>query len=142
MAAAKIGDTVKVHYTGKRVDGTVFDSSEGGEPLEFTIGSGQLIQGFDQAVIGMEVGESKTQKIESDHAYGPRREEMTVTVSRSELPEDLEPEVGQMVQLQSASGAPIPAMISDVTDEEVTIDANHPLAGQDLTFEISLVEIQ
>jgi peptidylprolyl isomerase len=141
MAEAKLGDTVKVHYTGKFDDGTVFDSSEGGDPLEFTIGSGQLIQGFDNAVIGMNTGESKTEKIESDHAYGPRTDQMIVTVERTQLPDDMEPEIGQPVQLQDQSGRPVPAVISDITETTVTFDANHPLAGRDLVFEITLVEI-
>ncbi len=140
---AQIGDTVKVHYTGKFEDGTVFDSSEGREPLEFTIGSGQLIQGFDQAVIGMDVGDSKTENIESDHAYGPRLDGLMVTVDRTDLPEDLAPEVGQQVRLQdSSTGQPVPAVISDVNEEKVTFDANHPLAGRDLVFDIKLVEIE
>jgi FKBP-type peptidyl-prolyl cis-trans isomerase 2 len=141
MGQAKPGDTVKIHYTGKLDDGTVFDSSASREPLEFTLSSGQVIPGFDQAVLGMSPGETKTEKIPMDQAYGPYREEMVVEVSRQQMPPELEPEVGQQLQVQQTDGQTIPVVVTEVTDSTVTLDANHPLAGEDLTFEIQLVEI-
>ncbi|MBD0344102.1 MAG: peptidylprolyl isomerase [Coleofasciculus sp. Co-bin14] len=141
MGQAKPGDTVKIHYTGKLDDGTVFDSSENREPLEFTLSSGQVIPGFDQAVLGMTPGETKTEKIPMDQAYGPYREDMVVEVSRQQMPPELQPEVGQQLQVQQPNGQVIPVVITDVSDNSVTLDANHPLAGEDLTFEIQLVDI-
>lgn len=141
MVQAKPGDTVKIHYTGKLEDGTVFDSSIDREPLEFTLSGGQVIPGFDQAVVGMSPGESKTEIIPMDQAYGPHREEMVIEVNRQQLPLDLEPEVGQQLQVQQENGQAIPVFITDVTESTVTLDANHPLAGEDLTFDIQLVEI-
>lgn len=141
MVQAKSGDTVKIHYTGKLEDGTVFDTSAEREPLEFTISSGQVIPGFEQAVLGMAPGESKTEKIPMDQAYGPHREEMVLEVSREQIPPDIAPEVGQQLQIQQANGQSVPVFVTDVTDNQITLDANHPLAGEDLTFEIELVEI-
>jgi peptidylprolyl isomerase len=141
MGQAKPGDTVKIHYTGKLDDGTVFDSSVDREPLEFTLNSGQVIPGFDQAVVGMSPGDTKTEKIPMDQAYGPYREEMVVEVSRQQMPPELQPEVGQQLQVQQTDGQTIPVVVTEVTDSTVTLDANHPLAGEDLTFEIQLVEI-
>jgi peptidylprolyl isomerase len=141
MGQAKPGDTVKIHYTGKLDDGTVFDSSVNREPLEFTLSSGQVIPGFDQAVLGMSPGETKTEKIPMDQAYGPYREDMVVEVSREQMPAELQPEVGQQLQVQQPNGQVIPVVITDVSDNSVTLDANHPLAGEDLTFEIQLVDI-
>lgn len=141
MVQAKPGDTVKIHYTGKLDDGTVFDSSVNREPLEFTLSGGQVIPGFDQAVVGMTPGETKTQKIPMDLAYGPYREEMVVEIARQQMPPDLQPEVGQQLQIQQADGQTVPVMVTVVTDSTVTLDANHPLAGEDLTFEIQLVEV-
>ncbi|GAB4184999.1 MAG: peptidylprolyl isomerase [Coleofasciculaceae cyanobacterium] len=141
MTQAKPGDTVKIHYTGKLEDGTVFDSSMNREPLEFTLNGGQVIPGFEQAVVGMMPGESKTQKIPMDQAYGPYRAEMVIEVSRQQLPADLEPEVGQQLQVQQPNGQAVPVFVTEVTDATVTLDANHPLAGEDLTFDIQLVEI-
>lgn len=141
MTQAQQGDTVKVHYTGKLDDGTVFDSSTSGDPLEFTIGSGSIIPGFEKAVVGMTPGDSKTEVIPVDDAYGPHREEMVLVVERAQMPADLEPEIGQQLQIQQPSGEAIPVVITDVSDSEVTLDANHPLAGEDLTFDIELVEI-
>lgn len=141
MAEAKDGDTVKVHYKGTLDDGTVFDSSEGGEPLEFTVGQGQVIPGFDQAVTGMNIGDTKTVHIEARDAYGPHMPAMMVEVSRDQLPPDLQPEVGVQLGLQHPSGQVIPVTIAAVTDEKITLDANHPLAGQALNFEIKLVSI-
>jgi peptidylprolyl isomerase len=141
MAQAKMGDTVKVHYTGKLDDGTVFDSSADREPLQFTIGSGNIIPGFEQAVVGMSLGDSKTEKIPIDQAYGPYVDEMVVTIERRQMPADLEPEVGQQLQIQQPNGQIIPVVVTDVSDSQVTLDANHPLAGEDLIFDINLVEI-
>lgn len=141
MVQAKPGDTVKIHYTGKLDDGTVFDSSVNSEPLEFTVSGGQVIPGFDQAVVGMTPGESKTEKIPMDRAYGPHRPEMVVQVSRQQLPPELEPQVGQQLQVQQEDGQTIPVFVTEVTESQITLDANHPLAGEDLTFEIELVEI-
>lgn len=141
MVQAKPGDTVKIHYTGRLDDGTVFDSSANREPLEFTINSGQVIPGFDQAVVGMSIGDSKTETIPMDQAYGPHREEMVLEVSKEQLPPELNPEVGQQLQIQQPNGQSVPVFIADVTDSTVILDANHPLAGEDLIFDIQLVEI-
>lgn len=141
MSQAKTGDTVAVHYTGKLDDGTVFDSSEGGQPLEFAIGSGNVIPGFEQAVIGMSPGDSKTATIPSDEAYGPYYEERVLVVERQQIPSDLPVDVGSQLQIQQQGGMVIPVVVTDVTEGEVTLDANHPLAGEDLTFEIRLVSI-
>ena len=141
MAQAKTGDTVKVHYTGKLDDGTVFDSSAEREPLEFTLGSGSIIPGFERAVLGMNLGESKTEVIPTDDAYGPHLEEMVVVVDRQQMSIEIEPEIGQQLQLQQQDGQVLPVVITDVSDASVTLDANHPLAGEALTFDIELVEI-
>lgn len=141
VAQAKIGDTVKVHYTGKLDDGTIFDSSANRDPLQFTIGESRIIPGFEQAVIGMNPGESKTTKIPADKAYGPRHKEMVVVVGREQIPADLEPEVGQQLQIRQPDGRAIVVTVTDVSNSSVTLDANHPLAGKDLTFDIQLVEI-
>ena len=141
MARAKYGDTVKVHYTGRLDDGTVFDTSADGDPLQFTIGSGQIIPGFEQAVVGMNPGESKTVKIPAEDAYGQRREDLIIEVEKSQLPEGLKPEVGLQLQSRQPDGRIVVLTIADITESHVTLDANHPLAGKDLTFEIQLVEI-
>ncbi|MDZ7773686.1 MAG: peptidylprolyl isomerase [Balneolaceae bacterium] len=141
MSQVEDGNTVKVHYTGTLDDGTVFDTSREREPLEFTLGNGQLIPGFEKAVIGMEVGESTEVSIESDDAYGERRDDLELDVSMSDLPDDIDPQVGMQLQMQQQDGNAIPVQITEVKDESVTLDANHPLAGQDLNFEIELIEI-
>jgi peptidylprolyl isomerase len=141
MSVAKNGDSVKIHYTGKLDDGTVFDSSEGREPLEFTVGSGHVIPGFEKMVLGMAPGERKTDTIPVDQAYGERRDDMIVQIDRAQLPPDLNPEVGQELYVQQPGGQVLPVLVVDVDDAGITIDANHPLAGQDLTFEIELVSI-
>ncbi|MCM2466264.1 FKBP-type peptidyl-prolyl cis-trans isomerase [Methanoculleus oceani] len=141
MAQAKEGDTVKVHYTGKLEDGTVFDTSDERDPLEFTIGGGQIIRGFEQAVVGMEPGDIKTTTIPPEEAYGPRREDMTLTVEREQFPEEINPEPGQQLQVQQPDGRAAVVTVSDVSESTVTLDANHPLAGQPLTFDIRLVDI-
>jgi peptidylprolyl isomerase len=141
MAQAKQGDTVKVHYTGKFEDGTVFDTSMNREPLEFTIGEGQLIPGFEKAVVGMEPGQSLTTEVPAAEAYGPYDEEMLLVVEKDQFPADVDPQVDQQLQVRQADGRTFVVRVTDVSDSEVTLDANHPLAGEDLTFEIELVEI-
>jgi peptidylprolyl isomerase len=141
MSQAKSGDTVKIHYTGTLDDGTQFDSSAGREPFEFSLGSGQVIAGFNTAVDGMTVGESKTVTIPPAEAYGDRHEKLVQQVQRTSLPDDMKPEVGMQLQSQSPDGQPMSLVIAEVSEETVTVDANHPLAGQALTFAIELVEI-
>lgn len=141
MSQAKDGDTVKVGYTGRLDDGTVFDSSENRDPLEFTIGDGKLIKGFDDAVRGMSIGETKTVRIPAEEAYGPYHNEMTMVVGRQELPPDMDPQVGDQLQVRQPSGQTMIVTVSEVTDGNVTLDANHALAGKDLTFEITLDEV-
>ncbi len=138
---ADTGDTVKVHYTGRLQDGTVFDTSIGSEPLEFTLGQGQIISGFEQIVIGMKVSETKTVTIPADQAYGQHRDDMIFEVARDELPVDLDPKVGMQLQKNQADGGILIVTITEVTETTIKTDANHPLAGQDLTFDIELVEI-
>lgn len=141
MAQAKNGDTVKVHYTGKLDDGTVFDSSHEGEPLKFKIGEEDLIPSFEDAIVGMEAGDTKTIQIEANDAYGPHRAELVFEVGRDKLPPDLQPEIGQQLQFQHPDGSVIDLMISEVSTSDVKLDANHPLAGEQLTFDLELVEI-
>ncbi|MBI4830288.1 MAG: FKBP-type peptidyl-prolyl cis-trans isomerase, partial [Candidatus Lindowbacteria bacterium] len=133
MAAAKKGDTVKVHYTGKLEDGTVFDSSTGREPLEFQVGEGEVIAGFDEAVVGMEIGQSKTTAILAENAYGPRFEEMVVKVQRDHLPPNLELRIDQVLQMRSPNGEVMRVVVTGVSESELTLDANHPLAGKNLS---------
>ncbi len=140
MAEAAQGDTVHIHYTGRLEDGTVFDSSEGRAPLEFVLGSGQVIRGFDDAVTGMSVGEEKTVTIPASDAYGDHREDLVIPVSRSDLPGGLEPEVGQHLQMSTPDGQTFQVSVLETNDEKVVLDANHPLAGKDLTFDIQLVK--
>ena len=142
MVEAKSGDTVKVHYTGTLEDSTVFDTSIEREPLEFTIGDGQFLPDFEQAVIGMKVGELKTINIPAEQAYGPYRDDLVLVVERDELPEDLDPQVGQQLQLIQPDGGSITVIIIEITETTATLDANHPLSGENLTFEIELVEIE
>ena len=141
MSHAKSGDTVKIHYTGTLDDGTQFDSSAGRDPLEFEVGSGQVIPGFDKAVEGMSVGDSKSIRIEPDETYGQRHDQLVQDVERSLLPEDLDPTEGMALQSSSPDGQVTQFMVTAVTDETITVDANHPLAGQALSFDIELVEI-
>jgi peptidylprolyl isomerase len=140
MVAAKPGDRVKVHYTGKLEDGSVFDSSADREPLEFTIGQQEVIPGFESAVVGMSPGDSKTENIPIDRAYGPRRDDMVISVDRKEIPDDIPLQVGQRLRM-SQEGHQIIVTVAEVSPENVTLDANHPLAGQNLVFDIELVEI-
>jgi peptidylprolyl isomerase len=141
MAEAKTGDTVKVQYTGKLDDGSVFDSSAEREPLEFTIGEGRTIPEFEKAVIGMKPGESKTFQIACENAYGPYRQEMVMIINKDRLPQGLTPKVDQRLQVQPAQGDPFVVTVIEVTEENVTLDGNHPLAGKDLTFNIELTQI-
>ena len=141
MAQAKEGDAVKVHYTGRLDDGTVFDTSDGRDPLVFTLGEGQIIPGFEQGVTGMVVGDKKSVTIPEQDAYGPRDPERELKVPRSEFPGDIDPEVGQKLQVGRPDGVPAIVTVTEMTDEEITLDANHPLAGKTLTFDIELVEV-
>ncbi len=163
MAQAKTGDKVKVHYTGTLADGSVFDTSEqpaehscgcgkgsddgggcgshGSEPMEFVIGAGQLIPKFEAAVIGLEPGQSVTVSIPADDAYGQRADEMVAVIERSEIPAEIKPEPGHQMEVILQDGSPMPVLVTEVTDTTITLDANHPLAGRDLTFAIRLVEI-
>jgi peptidylprolyl isomerase len=141
MAQAATGDTVKVHYTGKLDDGTVFDTSVESEPLQFKIGEGQLIPDFEKAVIGMEPGESKTFQVVSDDAYGPHHEEMVMVVDRKDVPENLDPQPNQKLQIRQQDGNAFVVTVTDVSENNITLDGNHPLAGKDLTFDIQLMEI-
>ncbi len=139
---AKKGDTACVHYTGRLEDGQVFDSSEGGEPLEFEIGAGNVIQGFDEGVRGMSRGDKKRIEIEADEAYGPRVDALVQQIAREGLNLDREPEVGMQLGLQLPDGQEIPVTITEVTKDSITLDANHPLAGQKLIFDIELVNLK
>ncbi len=142
MSTAKTGDRVKVHYKGQLEDGQVFTDSRGNDPLEFTIGEKSVIPGFEEAVEGMDEGEKRTEKIPCDQAFGPRRDDLVASIDRDELPDDIDPQVGQQLQMQQDDGQDFTVMITDKDDSTITVDANHPLAGQDLTFEIELLEIQ
>ena len=141
MSTAKAGDAVRIHYTGRLNDGTVFDSSDGREPLGFTLGSGEVIPGFDQGVAGMDVGETKTIEIPAEEAYGAYRDDLALQVPRDQFPEDIAPEVGQQLQLGMADGGTLSVVVTEINDETVTLDANHPLAGKDLTFDLELVRV-
>ena len=146
MAQAKHGDTIAVHYTGKLNEGTVFETSDGSEPLRFRVGGNELImpvplRAIEQTVIGMEVGESRTISVQAHEAYGPRREEMVVVVDRQRFPEDVPPQIGMELDVHQADGKVYPVKVTDIKDLGVTLDANHPLAGKDLVFDIVLIEI-
>ena len=141
-AIANDGNTVKVHYTGTLEDGTIFDTSVEREPLEFTLGEGQLIPGFEEAVRGMQIGQSKTVTIPAEEAYGPHLDDLVLVIERDQLPENLDPAVGQQLQMQQTDGRTTVVIVTDVSETTITIDANHSLAGKDLTFEIELVEIK
>ncbi len=141
MAQAKKGDKVQVNYKGYLEDGTICDSSEGKTPLDVVLGSGSVIPGFDAALTGMAVGDKKTVKIPMEQAYGPHNAEMVMQVPKSQVPPDLKPEVGQKLQVGGAAGEVMMVEVIDVTDEFVILDANPPLAGKDLTFDLELVGI-
>ena len=139
MTQAKSGDTVRIHYTGTLDDGSVFDSSEGRDPLEFALGSGQVIPGFDSGVTGMAVGDKKTINIPCAEAYGEVIEEAKQVVAREHIPADIPLELGTQLQMQAANGQAMMVTVAEVTEESVTLDGNHPLAGKDLTFALELV---
>lgn len=141
MSKAKKGDQVKVHYKGTLNSGEQFDSSEGREPLSFTVGAGQMIKGFDDAIPGMEPGEKKTIHIAPEDAYGQKNQEAIIEFPKSNVPEDMKLEKGMKLQLQNQAGQPIPVTVTDIKDDVVVLDANHELAGKELIFDIELVEI-
>ncbi|SDY36169.1 FKBP-type peptidyl-prolyl cis-trans isomerase [Citreimonas salinaria] len=141
MTQVKTGDTVRIHYTGTLQDGSTFDSSAGREPLEFKVGDGQIIPGLESAVPGMSVGDKKTVEVPADEAYGQPNPQALQAVPRTEIPDEIPLEVGTQLQVQTPTGQVMPVTVADVTDTEVTLDANHPLAGKDLKFDIELVEI-
>ena len=142
MSLVKENDTVKVHYTGKLADGQVFDSSEGKEPIEFTLGQGQLIPGFEKGLIDMKLNEKKTINISKDEAYGDSREDLIQEVQKSELPEEIKPEVGMGLVSKSQDGREMNLVIAEVKEESIVVDGNHPLAGKDLIFDLEVVEIK
>ncbi|HEX6915295.1 MAG TPA: peptidylprolyl isomerase [Chitinophagaceae bacterium] len=142
MQQVKQGDKVKVHYHGRLTDGTTFDSSEGREPLEFEVGSGAVIPGFDNGVMGMNVGDKRTINIPADEAYGQRHQELVMDFPKEKFPEDMNPEVGMQLMMNNGAGQQFPVVIVDVREDSVTLDANHQLAGQDLVFDIELVDIE
>ena len=141
MSEAKSGDTVRIHYTGTLDDGTQFDSSAGRDPLEFELGSGQVIPGFDKGVEGMAVGDKKSVTIDPDDAYGQHHEQLIQVVPKDQLPDDMTPEVGMQLQTQNETGQIMRLSVTAVDDESITVDGNHPLAGKTLNFDIELVEI-
>jgi peptidylprolyl isomerase len=141
MQQVKKGDTIKIHYHGRLNDGTTFDSSAGREPLEFEVGGGMVIAGFDAGVTGMSVGEKKTIEIPFLEAYGPVQEEMIIEFPKTNFPPDLNPEIGMQLNMSNQEGQQFPVVIKEVKEEVVVLDANHPLAGKDLTFDLELVEI-
>ncbi len=141
MQQVKNGDTVRVHYHGKLTNGSTFDSSEGREPLEFTVGQGQVIKGFDDALINMAIGEKKTVNIPVDQAYGQRNDDMMMEYPKSEFPADMKPEKGMQLHMSDNTGNVFPVVVTEVQDDVVILDANHPLAGEDLIFDLELVSI-
>ncbi len=141
MTQAKDGDLVRVHYTGKLDDGEVFDTSANQAPLEFTLGKDEVIEGFRQAVVGMEPGDSKIVKIDPESGYGPHIPEMVIEVERENLPDDLDPDVGQQLKVEQDDGSSRIVTVVEKTEKTISLDANHPLAGKNLTFEIELVDI-
>ncbi len=141
MATVKKGDTIRIHYTGKLEDGTIFDSSEGTNPLEFTVGGGEIISGLEQGVVGMSPGESKTITIPTEQAYGPHVKERVFEFDKKKAPENFNPEIGQRLQMYRADGMPIMATVIGISESSVTMDCNHPLAGNPLVFDATLVEI-
>lgn len=141
MQQVKKGDTVRVHYHGKLIDGTTFDSSAGGEPLEFEVGSGMVIKGFDEGLLGMAIGDKRTIEIPVDEAYGPADPQMVMEFPVDRLPSDMKPEPGMQLTMTDGAGQNIPVVITEVKSDVVVLDANHPLAGEDLVFDLELVEI-
>jgi peptidylprolyl isomerase len=141
MSRVKDGDTVRVHYTGKLEDGQIFDSSRERQPIEFMVGSGNIIPGIEEAVISMESGDTKTIEIPSEEAFGPRQEELVVEIEKSKLPDHITPAMGQTLRMQHGNGTHTDLMIVDVSEERITLDGNHPLAGHKLIFDLELVDI-
>lgn len=139
--AIEDGDTVQVHYTGTLEDGTEFDSSHDRAPLEFTVGEGQVIPGFEQMVRGLEAGDTETATLEPENAYGQRDEQRVIEVERDQLPDDVEPEIGMQLEIQQPNGTRARVSIAEVGEETVQLDANHPLAGKELTFEIEVLDV-
>jgi len=139
---AKLGDQVAVHYKGKLKDGTEFDSSNEDEPIEFKIGDGELIPGFEQAIVGMEPGGTKTEEVPYEGAYGEKREDLVMELDKSKVPDHIDPQEGDRLEIKQDEGENIPVTVTKITEEALTIDANHPLAGQDLVFDLELVEIK
>lgn len=142
MAQVQNGDKIKVHYHGKLRNGETFDSSEGREPLEFTVGGGQVIKGFDEGVKGMKVGDKKTVEIPVADAYGEKQQEMVIEFPKEQFPADMKPEVGMQLMMSNNNGQNFPVTVAEVKDDSVVLDANHPLAGQDLIFDLELVSIE
>jgi FKBP-type peptidyl-prolyl cis-trans isomerase 2 len=142
MTKVKENDTVKVHYTGKLDDGEIFDTSVNKDPIQFKVGAGQMIPGFENGVIGLELNESKTIKIPADEAYGQRRDELIQKVEKAQLPEEIKPEVGMNLVSQTPDGQQMMLTVTEVEESTITVDANHPLAGKDLTFDLTVTEIQ
>jgi peptidylprolyl isomerase len=142
MQEAKHGDTVKIHYKGLLEDGTVFDTSEDGDPIEFTIGEGTVIPGFEDAVIGMSAGQKKSEKIEADRAYGQHRPDLVFTIDREQLPQGTNVAVGDFLRIGFTDGESASVQVAELNDVKITLDANHPLAGKDLTFDLTLVAIE
>ena len=141
MAQAEAGDRVKINFTGKLEDGSVFANTADSEPLEFQLGEGNIIPGIENAVEGMNVGESKTVKVPPEQSYGQRHDELVEVVGRDKFPKDVEPQVGQKFEVSQQEGQPMVVRVVDVSEQTVTLDGNHPLAGRDLTFELELIEI-
>ncbi len=141
MQLVKNGDIVRVHYHGKLTDGTTFDSSEGRDPLEFTVGNGQVIKGFDDALLDMKIGDKKSVNIPVDQAYGERNNDMMMEYPKAEFPEDMNPQPGMEIHMSDNMGNVFPVVIAEVKEEMVLLDANHPLSGKDLVFDIELVSI-
>ena len=141
MAQVKNGDTVKVHYHGRLTDGTTFDTSEGRGPLEFRVGSQQVIKGFDEGVLGMSIGDKKTIHITAEDAYGDASPERMIEFPRNQFPPDMTPELGMQLNLRSQDGHDFPVVIAEIREDVVVLDGNHPLAGKDLVFDVELVEI-
>ncbi len=142
MSQVKVNDTVKVHYTGKLSDGQVFDTSEGKDPIEFTLGKGQLIPGFEKGLLDMKVNEKKTITIPKEEAYGEPREDLVQEVEKSQLPEEIKPEVGMGLVSKTPDGREMNLVVAEVKEETIVVDGNHPLAGKDLVFDLEVVEIK
>ncbi len=137
----KKGDTVKIHYTARLKDGEVFESSKGHVPFQFTVGEGSVIPGLEKAIIGMKVGETKTIEVPPEEGFGPRREDLIFKVERNTIPSDINPFIGQNLQMRHPDGGIVNLVVTDMDDETITLDANHPLAGNTIIFDVELVEI-